>query len=180
MHRCGGSDQTPKANMSNEAHVRVLVVDDHVGIRIGIANLINAEQPRLCCAGTAATGVEALARTRELQPHVVVLDVNLDGEDGLALIPALQQAAPCVVVVLTSLVDPHVATQALRVGATACLHKTAPAAELMAAIFAARPAVDWVAPAAPVDEGGVLSRATGTKHPQPLGKPANALGNHPP
>ena len=166
--------------MCNEAPVKVLVVDDHVGIRIGIASLINAEQPRLCCAGTAATAFEALLRTRELQPHVVVLDVNLDGEDGLALIPALHQAAPCVVVVLTSLVDPRVATQALRLGAITCLHKTAPAAELMAAIFAAWPAVDRVAPIASVDEGGVLSRVTGTNHPQALGKPANALGNRPP
>lgn len=123
--------------MQFDGHISVLVVDDHPGIRAGIAGLINAERPRMACVATAGTVADALDRTRELQPHVVVLDVNLNGDDGLALIPALHHAAPCAVVVLTSLADAHVAAQAVRHGARACLHKSAPAAELVAAIVAA-------------------------------------------
>ena len=149
----------------DSGRVGVLVVDDHVGIRIGVASLIDAEQPRLYCAGTASTSREALLRTRELQPQVVLLDVNLDGEDGLALIPALHDAAPCTVVVLTCLSDPHVAVHALRQGAKACLHKTAPAADLIAAIVAAQSGSDRDIPGLPLITGSGLSHATGTNNP---------------
>ena len=163
--------------MLNQSFIRVLVVDDHLGTRVGVASLIEAEQPRMRCVGTAGTAGDALAYTRALQPNVVVLDVNLAGEDGLALIPGLHRAAHCAVVVLTSLADPYVAAHALRLGAHACLHKTAPAAELMAAIFAARradalPATD----ATHSNVGGVFSHATGTNFPSGLGLSADAPG----
>ena len=124
--------------MPIDSPLRVLIVDDHVGIRIGIASLINAESPSMCCVGAVGTPNEALAHTSELQPDVVVLDVNLAGEDGLALIPALHGSARCAVVVLTSLVDHRISVRAHELGATACLHKTAPATDLLACIAAAR------------------------------------------
>ena len=123
--------------MQMDGIVRVLVVDDHAGIRAGIASLIGAEQPRMCCVGMAATAREALLLARETRPHVVLLDVDLDGEDGLALIPALRGAATCSVLVLTSLSDPHVALEARRKGAQACISKSAPADELVSEILRA-------------------------------------------
>ena len=167
--------------MLNQSFIRVLVVDDHLGTRVGLASLIEAEQPRMRCVGTAGTAGDALAYTRTLQPNVVVLDVNLAGEDGLALIPALHQAAHCAVVVLTSLADPNVAAQALRLGAHACLHKTAPAAELMAAIFAARRADALPATGTThLNGAGVFSHATGTNFPSGSGLSADAPGRSPP
>lgn len=165
--------------MLKQSLIRVLVVDDHAATRAGVASLIESEQPRMHCVGTVGTADAALAYTRTLQPNVIVLDVNLGGEDGLALIPALHQAAHCAVVVLTSLADPNVAAHALRLGAHACLHKTAPAAELMAAIFAARradalPQCD----ATHSNEGGVFSPATGTNFPLRSGLSADAPGRH--
>ncbi len=151
--------------MPNEAQVRVLVVDDHAGIRVGIASLIDAELPRMRCVGTAATRREALTQTLELQPNVVVLDVNLDGEDGLALIPTLRRSSACAVVVLTCLFDSHVAAQAMRLGAYACLNKTAPALDLMAAILAARQALPGAGLDAPAVAGGGLSHPHGMNHP---------------
>jgi len=115
--------------------------------------------------GSAATAEEAIAQTRELQPHVVVLDVNLGGEDGLALIPALQRAAPCEIVVLTSLADPHVAAHARHLGARTCLHKTAPAVELLASILAACRACDVALPTAPTNAGVALSHVNGSNNP---------------
>ena len=154
--------------MLNQSFIRVLVVDDHAATRAGVASLIESEQPRMHCVGTVGTADEALVYTRTLQPNVIVLDVNLAGEDGLALIPALHQAAHCAVVILTSLADPNVAAQALCLGAHACLHKTAPAAELMAAIFAATPP----------NGGGVFSHATGKNFPSGSGLSADAPGRH--
>jgi two-component system, NarL family, nitrate/nitrite response regulator NarL len=125
------------AEMATDSTLRILVVDDHVGIRLGIQNLIDAEAPVMHCIGAAGTPAEALMQARRCQPDVVLLDVDLDGEDGLQLIPLLQRAAPCIVVVLTSLVDVRVAERAHRLGAQACVHKSAPAAELTACIVAA-------------------------------------------
>lgn len=132
--------------MPTERPIRVLIVDDHVGIRNGIASLINAEWPRMFCTGAAASPQEALVLAHVQQPHVVVLDVNLAGDDGLALILPLQRASPCEVVMLTSVSDPSVAPQAFRLGAYACLPKTAPAAELVACVFAAHCSLDNARP----------------------------------
>jgi two-component system nitrate/nitrite response regulator NarL len=118
--------------------LNVLVVDDHDGVRAGIASLIDAEQPRLRTVGVAANAEEALAKARSLQPHVVLLDVDLAGEDGLALIPALHRVAPCVVVVLSSFLDPNVAVQAARLGARAYVHKGAPASKLVDCLLSVR------------------------------------------
>ena len=112
--------------------VKVLVVDDHTGIRNALTRLIDNERPKLCSVGAAANGKEALAMAIANQPDVILLDVVLGDEDGLALIAPLRRSAA--VVVLTSLVDRRVAERALRLGAVACVHKSAPAAELLACI----------------------------------------------
>lgn len=145
--------------------LKVLVVDDHLGIRIGIASLIDAERPRMCIVGSAANAFEAVERVHSLQPDVVVLDVNLGGEDGLALIPVLHRAAPCAVVVLTSLSDPNVAACAQRLGALGCVHKSAPAAELIAAILAAGDGEATPIRSTPLNAGVDRSRVLGSKHP---------------
>jgi CheY-like chemotaxis protein len=88
--------------MPSQGPVKVLIVDDHIGIRSGITSVMNAEWPRISCVGAAATSDEALRLARECQPHVVVLDVNLADVDGLTLIPLLKNLARCEIVVLTS------------------------------------------------------------------------------
>jgi DNA-binding NarL/FixJ family response regulator len=123
--------------VSDNDAVKVLVVDDHAAVRAAIANLIDTEHPRLRVVGTAASADEALDQAGSRQPHVVVLDANLGTEDGLALIPALRRAAPCKVVVLSSLTDSALAAHAERLGAHACLNKVAPATDLLDCIFAA-------------------------------------------
>jgi len=119
--------------------LRILVVDDHAAIRCGIASLIDAESPRMRCIGAASTSSDALDHARELQPDVVVLDVDLGGEDGLALIPCLHRLAPCSVVVLTSALDHRIATRARELGARALVHKSARGGELIACVASAAP-----------------------------------------
>jgi DNA-binding NarL/FixJ family response regulator len=145
--------------------LKVLVVDDHVGVRKGVASLIAAEQPRMCCVGGAGTAADALALTRDLQPDVIVLDVILGSDDGLALILPLRRLAPCMVVVLTSLSDPSVDAHATRLGAHACLHKAAPAGELIAAIEMAWGAGPWPVGPTPPNAAGALSWPDGINRP---------------
>jgi DNA-binding NarL/FixJ family response regulator len=156
--------------MPSQAPVKVLIVDDHIGIRRGISSVMNAEWPRISCVGAVGTPDEALRLAEERQPHVVVLDVNLGDVDGLTLIPSLKGLARCEIVVLTSLSDPRVAARARRLGAHACMNKTAPAAELVAAVFEAYQASNTTS----ANAGGALSRSVGSKHPSAQGNCADA------
>lgn len=150
-----------------EAHQRtsVLVVDDEPGIRSGLRLLIDSEAPRLSTAGTAAHAAAALEMARRLQPALVVLDVNLGGEDGLALIAPMRRLAPCRVIVFTTAATPAVVQRALQLGAWACVSKTAPVDELLEALHAA---------AAPVNAAVGLSCRGGSEHPAAPGKKSDA------
>jgi two-component system nitrate/nitrite response regulator NarL len=116
------------------APIGVLVVDDQLAVREGLARLIACAPMALRYVSTAATGAEALSAAARLHPDVVVLDVDLAGEDGLALIPQLALTAG--VLVLTSHGDPLTRARATRLGARAFIEKHQPAADLLGSIAA--------------------------------------------
>lgn len=124
--------RAPKA----EPHcaIGVLVVDDQKVVREGISRLIACAASPLRCIGTAATVSEALSAMSRLRPDVVVLDADLAGEDGLALIPQLARTAG--VLVLTSHGDVGTRARVHRLGAWAFVEKHQPAAELLETITA--------------------------------------------
>jgi DNA-binding NarL/FixJ family response regulator len=113
--------------------VGVLVVDDQLAIREGLGLLIASAPHGLRFVGSAATSAEALHTAALLRPGVVVLDVDLAGEDGLALIPKLVVNAS--VLVLSSHGDPATRARSARLGARAFIAKHQSAAELLHAIF---------------------------------------------
>jgi two-component system, NarL family, nitrate/nitrite response regulator NarL len=114
------------------APIAVLVVDDQLAVREGLTRLIACGQIPLRCVFTAATVAEALRMAQLHRPEVVVLDVDLAGDDGLALLP---QLAPSVaVLVLTSHGDTATRARALLLGAMAFVEKHQPAADLLGAI----------------------------------------------
>ena len=112
--------------------IGVLVVDDQFAVREGLARLLTCSARPVRHVNTAATGAEALLAAAKLLPNVVVLDADLDGEDGLALIPQLSLTAG--VLVLTSHGDAATRARAADLGALAFIEKHQPAAELLAAI----------------------------------------------
>jgi two-component system nitrate/nitrite response regulator NarL len=112
--------------------IGVLVVDDQLAVREGLTRLISCAPMALRYVSTAATGDEALSAAARLHPDVVVLDVDLAGEDGLALIPLLALTAG--VLVLTSHGDPATRARATRLGALAFIEKHQPAADLLGSI----------------------------------------------
>lgn len=61
---------------------RILLVDDHELFREGLAGLINA-QPDMTVVGQAGDGLEALTLARDLQPDLIVMDINMPICDGL-------------------------------------------------------------------------------------------------
>ncbi|WP_157979407.1 response regulator [Rhodoferax ferrireducens] len=112
--------------------IGVLVVDDQFAVREGLARLIACAPMALRYVITAATAGEALSAAARLHPDIVVLDVDLAGDDGLALIPKL--ALTSGVLVLTSHGDAATRARAKRLGARAFIEKHQPAADLLGSI----------------------------------------------
>lgn len=114
--------------------MRVLVVDDQRLIRDGIASLLSI-RPGIEIVGTAVDGRDAVAKTLELSPDVVLMDVRMPEMDGVEAVAVLRGRAPeCRVVMLTTFDDEEYVVQALRAGAHGYLLKDLPAEELAHAV----------------------------------------------
>jgi len=98
---------------------RVLVVDDSAVVRGLVARWIDAD-PRLTLAATCPDGEQAVRRAAELQPDLVVLDVEMPRMDGLTALPLILKAAPRARVVMASTLTrqgAEVTVKALSLGA---------------------------------------------------------------
>jgi len=117
----------------------VLLVDDHAPTLHAIACMLEDEQPDIEVIGTARDSAAALQFVRESSPDVVVLDLDLAGESGLELIPALVLKHGAAVIIFTSADDPLTRKRSFSAGAVAFVSKYAPVDELISAIKATRP-----------------------------------------
>ena len=116
--------------------IRILIVDDHAGFRSGLAALVGT-QPGLAVAGEATTGEEAVVRALELQPDVVLMDLNMPDLDGIAATRRIIDSSPHIAVLVLTMADNDAAVfDALRAGARGYLLKGADRAELARAIRA--------------------------------------------
>jgi DNA-binding NarL/FixJ family response regulator len=117
--------------------IKIVLADDHTMVRRGLRMVLEAEGAVEVVA-EAADIDEALSRTREHRPRVVVLDLNMPGTPTLPAIPRFLDAAPGAgVIVLTVASDPEYARAALAAGASAYVVKDGSADELLDAVRAA-------------------------------------------
>jgi NarL family two-component system response regulator LiaR len=117
--------------------IRILIVDDHGVVRQGLRMYL-ALDPELEVVGEAANGVEALRRTHELEPDVVLMDLLMPVMDGIAATEAIRRELPEVeVIALTSVLEDSAVFGAMRAGAIGYLLKDTQADELCRAIKAA-------------------------------------------
>jgi DNA-binding NarL/FixJ family response regulator len=116
--------------------IRVVLVDDQALVRAGLRALLSAEAD-IEVVGEAGDGDGAIARTRELQPDVVLMDIRMPGTDGLAATKTLvgdpRTASARIVILTTFDVDDHV-FEALRSGASGFLVKDTEPAEMIRAV----------------------------------------------
>ena len=103
--------------------IRVLIVDDHEVVRVGLRTLLNRSET-LEVVGEASTPAEAIEKTRSLLPDVVLLDVRLRDESGFDACREIQKFERDVkVLVLTSFADDNVIVDAISAGADGYLLK---------------------------------------------------------
>ena len=106
--------------------IRILVVDDHELVRIGMRQLL-ADYPEIQIVGEAGDGETALRLNRQVRPDVIVLDVSLPGMSGFEVTSRLKQASPAVGIAIVTVHDqaPY-PSQLLEAGASAYLTKNCP------------------------------------------------------
>jgi DNA-binding NarL/FixJ family response regulator len=116
--------------------VNVVVADDHEAFRAGLRALL-ATVDDIELVGEAATGEEAVAAARDLQPDVVLMDLDMPGLDGIAATRRVVDTSPHIAVLVLTMVDDDAAVfDALRAGARGYLLKGANRAEIVRAVRA--------------------------------------------
>ena len=111
--------------MSQPRKIRILLVDDHAVVRQGFAALLRL-QPDFVIAGHAATAREAIDIYPEINPDVVLMDLNLPDADGTVAIQTIAERNPTAqIAVLTMYDNEERLLQAMRCGAKTYLLKSA-------------------------------------------------------
>jgi two-component system, NarL family, nitrate/nitrite response regulator NarL len=138
--------------------VRVLIVDDHGIMRAGLRMLLES-QAGIMVVGEASSCADALALATCTQPDVIVLDLDLGGENAVESIPTLLRTAPETrILVLTGLRDPEVHRQAIRHGALGLVFKEKAVETLLQAITKVRAGEVWLEPTMIAQVLGDLTR----------------------
>jgi DNA-binding NarL/FixJ family response regulator len=101
----------------------IFVVDDHSVMRWGYTALIN-QQPDLQVCGAAGTALDALSMIPEADPDLVIVDISLEGMNGIELTKHLQARDPGLPVLIVSMHDESLyGERALRAGARGYIMK---------------------------------------------------------
>lgn len=126
--------------------IKVLVVDDHDLVRMGITRMLT-DISGIKVVGEAASGEEALRLARELKPQVVLMDVKMPGIGGLEATRKLLRQDPDVRVVAVTVCDEEpFPSRLLKAGAAGYLTKGAALDEMVKAIRAVASGQRYISP----------------------------------
>ncbi|MDO8329190.1 MAG: response regulator [Fluviicoccus sp.] len=114
--------------------IKVLVVDDHDLVRMGISRML-ADVRDISVVGEACSGEDALRMVRELKPHVVLMDIQMPGIGGLEATRKLLQAHPDVhILAVTACNEEPLPSMLMKAGASGYVTKGTPLPDMLAAI----------------------------------------------
>lgn len=103
---------------------RILIADDSPPVRRGLRDLLRRHQDWEVC-GEAVDGQDAIQKSRQLAPDVVVLDFSMPGINGIEAAREISKIQPHISVLLCSMfLDSHLARLARNAGITAALSKS--------------------------------------------------------
>jgi DNA-binding NarL/FixJ family response regulator len=111
--------------MISEEPPRIVIIDDHPWVRLGLRALLEKGEGDFQVCGEAEDALQALALVGEFQPQVAIVDISLKGRiDGLGLTEMIRERHPETAVLLLSMhAEPKRAVRALASGASAYISK---------------------------------------------------------
>lgn len=113
--------------------IRVFVVDDHEVVRVGLRAIFESTPIEIC--GEAATAAEVAEQVERLKPDVLLLDIRMEGGDGLNTLGRIKLDHTDLPVLIYSAYDnPTYVARAVALGAAGYVLKEAPAEDLIRAI----------------------------------------------
>lgn len=113
----------PRATARGARKYRVLIIDDHVMVREGVAEIIKQE-PDLDVCGTATTANEGIAAVGKLKPDLVIVDITLPGKNGIEFIKDVRAIHPELQILVMSMHDESLyADRVLRAGGRGYIRK---------------------------------------------------------
>lgn len=114
--------------------IRILVVDDHTVLRSALCDVLRIE-PDLTVVDEAGDGEEAVEKAVANAPQVVILDIEMPGQEVFETVRQLRDRCPGTrVLILSMYQDPYIVRQLLRLGVDGYLHKSATRETLLSAI----------------------------------------------
>ncbi|PTJ91019.1 response regulator transcription factor, partial [Mammaliicoccus sciuri] len=114
--------------------IRVLFVDDHEMVRIGISSYLSTQED-ISVIGEAASGREGIEKAEELEPDVILMDLVMDDMNGIEATQHIKKHQPSVkIVMLTSFIEDNEVYQALDAGVDSYILKTTSADDIANAI----------------------------------------------
>jgi len=115
--------------------IKVLIADDHPVVRKGLSALLAAKAAGIDVVGEAVNGSEAIARTKELNPDVILMDLMMPEMDGVEAIKRIMEDIPdAKILVMTSFATDDMVFPAIKSGALGYLLKDSESDELINAI----------------------------------------------
>lgn len=116
------------------AKVRIMIVDDHEVVRMGMRAVIEPETD-LIVVGEASNGAQALAKVGVLDPQVILMDVRMEKMSGIEACREIKSQYPAIaILMLTSYTDDDAIVSSVLAGASGYLLKNERRAELLRAI----------------------------------------------
>jgi DNA-binding NarL/FixJ family response regulator len=127
--------------------IRIMVVDDHFVVRIGLAGSINIE-PDMVIEAEASTGLLAVEEFRKHRPDIVLMDLKLPGMDGVEATSAICREFPDAAIIMLSTHDGEEDIyRSFQAGARSYMLKTAAREDLIQTIRAVHAGEHCVSPA---------------------------------
>ncbi len=119
----------------NGQPVRILIAEDHAVVRQSVRVMLEME-PEFVVVGEAEDGQQALDLSEKVDPDLILMDIRMDGMDGVEATRILRERSPSIgILILTGFGDDAVLLQAVEAGAHGFLLKDASAEELKKAIL---------------------------------------------
>ena len=133
--------------MTENAAIKILIVDDHVVVREGLKQIINSTQD-MAVIGEAETGFEAIKLSRQLEYHIMLLEIVLPDRNGIEVLKQIKKESPQVSVLMFSgHREDQYAVRSLKSGASGYLNKQCSAAQIIIAIKQVASGLKYISPA---------------------------------